>query len=190
VLSRLEGAGLVARESSSLDRRHNLVSITEAGRQALEAARKAEQDALPPDVVQGTVLGRELARVISYFPGRPKPGTAKNQNSAADVGEPAADAATEPGSPLAGVPTGGAPTEGAPPTAGAFTRGAPTEVVHVAPSGDTPAEPASRASAEADGAEADAAEAAPAEGQAATLGPQDRAGIVQKPAARGDSGSQ
>jgi DNA-binding MarR family transcriptional regulator len=68
VLARLEGEGLVARESSSLDRRHNEVSITEAGRQALEAARKAEHEALPPDVVAGTVLGRELARVISYFP--------------------------------------------------------------------------------------------------------------------------
>lgn len=78
VLARLEGAGLVARASSSHDRRHNEVSITEAGRQALEAARKAEQEALPPDVVGGTVLGRELARVISYFPGRTKSGSDKN----------------------------------------------------------------------------------------------------------------
>jgi DNA-binding MarR family transcriptional regulator len=81
VLSRLEGAGLVARESSSLDRRHNEVSITEAGRQALEAARKAEEEALPPDIVGGTVLSRELARVISYFPGRSKAGSGREDSS-------------------------------------------------------------------------------------------------------------
>jgi DNA-binding MarR family transcriptional regulator len=114
VLTRLEGAGLVARESSSLDRRHNEVSITEAGRQALEAARKAEADALPADVVEGTVLGRELARVISYFPGRAKPGPAKNQDAAAIVSEPAADASADPGHPVTGVPTDDAPTEGTP----------------------------------------------------------------------------
>lgn len=99
VLSRLEGAGLVARESSSLDRRHNEVSITEAGRQALEAARKAEQEALPPDVVGGTVLGRELARVISYFPGRAKADPEKPRNSA-PAGEP--DAGEAAGEPAAG----------------------------------------------------------------------------------------
>ncbi|MET3935568.1 MarR family winged helix-turn-helix transcriptional regulator [Arthrobacter sp. OAP107] len=186
VLTRLEAAGLVARESSSLDRRHNEVSITEAGRQALEAARKAEQAALPPDVVQGTVLGRELARVISYFPGSAKPGSAKNQNSAAVVGEPAADATREPGSPAAGVPTGGAPTEGAPPTEAGFTRGAPKEVAHAAPSADTTAEPALRAPAP----EAEAAEADQAKGEGATGAPQDRAETVQKPAGSGDSGTK
>src|SRR6478735_9896776 len=111
VLTRLEGAGLVARESSSQDRRHNEVSITEAGLQALEAARKAEQEALPADVVEGTVLGRELARVISYFPGRPKPGPARNRNSAAVVGEPATDGTAEETSPVPGVHSEGAPTE-------------------------------------------------------------------------------
>ncbi|MFE5839679.1 MarR family winged helix-turn-helix transcriptional regulator [Arthrobacter sp. NPDC056493] len=100
VLTRLEGEGLVAREASSLDRRHNEVSITEAGRKALEAARKAEQEALPPDVVEGTVLGRELARVISYFPGRTQTGPVRKQNSSAAV-EKAAGEAAEGAAPVA-----------------------------------------------------------------------------------------
>ncbi|MFC9351296.1 MarR family winged helix-turn-helix transcriptional regulator [Arthrobacter sp. NPDC057013] len=186
VLSRLEGAGLVARESNSLDRRHNLVSITEAGRQALEAARKAEQEALPPDVVQGTALGRELARVISYFPGRPKPGSAKNHNSAAVVAEPSADATAEPGSAVAGATSEDAPAGGASPTAATFTESAPTERAQQAPGADSTADPALRAAA----TEAEAAEANQAEGQGATLAAQDRAGIVEKPAGSGDSGTK
>ncbi|MFF2318846.1 MarR family winged helix-turn-helix transcriptional regulator [Arthrobacter sp. NPDC058097] len=162
VLSRLEGAGLVARESSSLDRRHNEVSITEAGRQALEAARKAEQEALPADVVEGTVLGRELARVISYFPGRAKPGPAKSQKSAAVAGEPSADGTAEPGSPIANVPTTGAREEGVQPT-----------------EADTAAEPDLRApAAEADGIG----------GQEATPAPNGGAGTRQEPAGKGDAG--
>jgi DNA-binding MarR family transcriptional regulator len=163
VLARLEGEGLVARESSSLDRRHNEVSITEAGRQALEAARKAEHEALPPDVVAGTVLGRELARVISYFPGRAKPGSAKHLSSTPPgAGDPAADDTAEAGSPAAGAPTAGV---------------RPAEGVQEASGVDTPAEPALRAPA------AEAAEA----GQDATPAPEDRAGIGQKPNGAGDS---
>ncbi|MDQ0863879.1 MarR family winged helix-turn-helix transcriptional regulator [Arthrobacter globiformis] len=162
VLARLEGAGLVARESSSLDRRHNQVSITEAGRQALEAARKAEQDALPPDVVEGTVLGRELARVISYFPGRSKADSAKNQNTAAVVGDPTVEDTAE-----AGTPVAGAPTEG----------GRPAEGVQEASGAGTSAEPALRAPA----SEADEV------GQDATPAPEDRPGIGQKPNGVGDS---
>jgi len=75
VLARLEEAGFVARKSSSLDRRSNDVSITEAGLRALAAARQVEKETLPPDVVEGTVLSRELARVISYFPGSPRLGS-------------------------------------------------------------------------------------------------------------------
>jgi DNA-binding MarR family transcriptional regulator len=163
VLARLEGEGLVARESSSLDRRHNEVSITEAGRQALEAARKAEHEALPPDVVAGTVLGRELARVISYFPGRAKPGSAKHLSSTPSAaGDPAADDTAEAGSPAAGAPTAGV---------------RPAEGVQEASGVDTSAEPASQAPA----AEADEA------GQDATPAPEDRAGIGQKPNGVGDS---
>ncbi|WP_353711556.1 MarR family transcriptional regulator [Arthrobacter sp. K5] len=175
VLARLEGAGLVARESSSLDRRHNQVSITEDGRKALEAARKAEQDALPPDVVEGTVLGRELARVISYFPGRSKAGSAKNQNAAAGVGDPTMDEAAEAGTPVASAPAEGAPAEGAP------TEGArPTEGAQRASGTGTSAEPALRASAsEADGA-----------GQDAIPAPEDGAGTGQKPKGVGDSSTE
>lgn len=69
VLARLEGAGLVTRRSSSRDRRSNDVAITDAGLDALAAAREVEKDALPPNLAEGAVLSRELARVISYFPG-------------------------------------------------------------------------------------------------------------------------
>ncbi|WP_314196384.1 MarR family transcriptional regulator [uncultured Arthrobacter sp.] len=171
VLARLEGAGLVARESSSLDRRHNQVSITEAGRQALEAARKAEQDALPPDVVEGTVLGRELARVISYFPGRSKAGAATNQNAAAVVGDPVVVDSAE-----AGTPVAGAPAEGTGPTEGAR----PGEGGQEASGAGTSAEPALQAPA----SEADEA------GQNATPAPEDRGGIAQKPDGVGDSGPE
>jgi MarR family transcriptional regulator, organic hydroperoxide resistance regulator len=161
VLARLEAAGLVARESSSVDKRHNEVSITEAGRQALEAARKAEREALPPDVVAGTALGRELARVISYFPGRAKAGSANNQDAAAVVGDPTVDGTTEAGTPVAGAPAEGAQAEGAQEASGAGTS----------------AEPALWAPAsEADGV-----------GQDATPSPDDRAGIGQKPNGVGDS---
>lgn len=166
VLSRLEEAGLVARASSSLDRRHNEVSITEAGRQALEAARKAEQDALPPDVVEGTVLGRELARVISYFPGRAKPGSVKNQNAAAAVGDPAGDGTAETGSPVAGAPTEGAAKEGVLPASG-----------QQATSADTAAEPALQKPASGDEVAA----------QDAASAPQDDAGTRQKPDGEGRS---
>lgn len=162
VLSRLEGAGLVVRESSSLDRRHNQVSITEAGRQALQAARKAEQDALPPDVVEGTVLGRELARVISYFPGRTKAGSAKNQNTAAVADDPAADDTAGAGSSVAGAPTEGASTTGG---------------VQEASGADTAAEPDSRAPA----SESDES------GQDVAPAPEDHAGIGQKPNGVGGS---
>ena len=83
VLARLEEAGFVARKSSSLDRRSNDVSITEAGLRALAAARKVEKETLPPDIVEGTVLSRELARVISYFPGSPRLGSRQREGRTA-----------------------------------------------------------------------------------------------------------
>ena len=87
VLARLEDAGLVSRTLSSHDRRSNEVAITEAGLQALAAARRVEKEVLPPDMVEGAVLSRELARVISYFPGSPRLGAKR-------VTEPAAEAPT------------------------------------------------------------------------------------------------
>ena len=164
VLSRLEAAGLVARESSSLDRRHNEVSITEAGRQALEAARKAEQEALPPDVVGGTVLGRELARVISYFPGRAKTGSAKPQDPPAGGGPGAGE----------NVDAGGA-AEGVPAEAGEPFGGAPPEGVQQAPGPNTFAEPAEQAPVTDEIAAQDAIPAR-----------QDHAGDNPKPKGKGD----
>lgn len=87
VLARLEDAGLVSRTLSSHDRRSNEVAITEAGLQALAAARRVEKEVLPPDMVEGAVLSRELARVISYFPGSPRLGAKR-------VTEPVAEALT------------------------------------------------------------------------------------------------
>ncbi|MFC9335492.1 MarR family winged helix-turn-helix transcriptional regulator [Arthrobacter sp. NPDC057009] len=165
VLSRLEAAGLVVRESSSLDRRHNEVSITEAGRQALEAARKAEQEALPPDVVGGTVLGRELARVISYFPGRAKAGSTKPQDTSAG------------GEPGAGENVDGGAMEGGPAVAGVPSEGAPLEGIQQGSGTDTSAEPALQAPVAAE--ENAAQDAMPA--------PQDRAGVIPKPHGKGDS---
>ncbi|MFC7848772.1 MarR family winged helix-turn-helix transcriptional regulator [Arthrobacter sp. NPDC057388] len=161
VLSRLEGAGLVSRASSSQDRRHNEVSITEAGRQALEAARKAEREALPPDVVGGTVLGRELARVISYFPVRAKPGPDKPRNAPAD-GAPDEGAADD-GAPVEGASVEGAPDEAqtadaaggaakvSSAAAGVSAEAAPAEGAPPSPAADAPAEPDLRAVTAADG---------------------------------------
>lgn len=73
VLARLEAGGLVTRSRSPVDRRSIDVAITEAGRRALEAARQAERDALPPGISRRRSLHDELARVIDFFPDRPGP---------------------------------------------------------------------------------------------------------------------
>lgn len=70
VLTRLESAGLVTRTRSPLDRRSIEVAITEAGRQALNDARRAERSALPPGISRRRTLHEELARVIDFFPDR------------------------------------------------------------------------------------------------------------------------
>jgi DNA-binding MarR family transcriptional regulator len=166
VLSRLQAAGLVVRESSSLDRRHNEVSITEAGRKALEAARRAEQEALPPDVVGGTVLGRELARVISYFPGGAKAGSAMPQDSSAG-GEPGARENVD----------GGDAAEEGPAVAGVPLEGAAPESVQQDSGTDTSREPALQAPVAADGVAA----------QDAMRAEQDHAGDIPEPNGKGDS---
>lgn len=131
VLARLEEAGFVARKSSTLDRRSNDVSITEAGLRALVAARKVEKETLPPDIVEGTVLSRELARVISYFPGSPRLGSRQRKErttgpgiqgegtdargnealrgSAAQQMESAGPESGQPSAPEAGIPESGKP---------------------------------------------------------------------------------
>ena len=106
VLARLEAAGLVTRTSSSRDRRSNDVAITDAGLDALAAAREVEKNALPPNLAEGAVLSRELARVISYFPGPHKARVAARERaeSAAPTG---AEGPTGTEDPVAAEPTDG-----------------------------------------------------------------------------------
>jgi DNA-binding MarR family transcriptional regulator len=73
VLARLESSGMVTRTRSPLDRRSIEVAITEAGRRALEDARRAERNALPPGISRRRTLHEELARVIDFFPDRAGP---------------------------------------------------------------------------------------------------------------------
>jgi DNA-binding MarR family transcriptional regulator len=107
VLARLEGEGLVTRTSSSRDRRSNDVAITDAGLGALAAAREVEKDALPPNLAEGAVLSRELARVISYFPG-PHRARATGRAEAATEAPSGADRPTATENPGATTPPGAA----------------------------------------------------------------------------------
>jgi DNA-binding MarR family transcriptional regulator len=107
VLARLEGEGLVTRTSSSRDRRSNDVAITDAGLGALAAAREVEKDALPPNLAEGAVLSRELARVISYFPG-PHRARATGREEAATEAPSGADRPTATENPGATTPPGAA----------------------------------------------------------------------------------
>ncbi|KRE59329.1 hypothetical protein ASG92_22660 [Arthrobacter sp. Soil736] len=95
VLARLEGAGLVTRTSSSRDRRSNDVAITHAGLDALAAAREVEKDALPPNLAEGAVLSRELARVISCFPGPHKARAAGRERAETAAPAGAAEASAD-----------------------------------------------------------------------------------------------
>ena len=97
VLVRLEDAGLVSRKSSPMDRRSNEVAITEAGLGALAAARQVEKETLPPDIVEGTVLSRELARVIGHFPGSARFGERRGKTPPEGAETPAEDAVGEAG---------------------------------------------------------------------------------------------
>lgn len=118
VLARLEGAGLVTRTSSSRDRRSNDVAITDAGLDALAAAREVEKDTLPPNLAEGAILSRELARVISYFPG-PHKARAAGRERTETAAPTDADRSTGAENPGDTAPTGAAeePTDGTPDTA-------------------------------------------------------------------------
>lgn len=98
VLARLEEAGLVSRKSSPSDRRSNEVAITEAGLKALAAARQVEKETLPQDIVEGTALSRELARVISHFPRSPRLGARHGKRPPESDDGPDEDTAGEAGS--------------------------------------------------------------------------------------------
>ena len=74
VLARLEGEGLVTRTRSLADRRQFEVKLTPAGKAALAAARKAERDALPPDIdLPGwETLHGQLARFVAALQTSPR----------------------------------------------------------------------------------------------------------------------
>jgi DNA-binding MarR family transcriptional regulator len=69
VLTRLESTGHISRKRQASDRREFKVELTEAGRAALEAARRAEVNAYPNDAgISWRVLCEELAKFISSVP--------------------------------------------------------------------------------------------------------------------------
>jgi DNA-binding MarR family transcriptional regulator len=96
VLARLESTGLVTRTRSRVDRRSIEVAITEAGRRALDEARRAERNALPPGIARRRTLHEELARVIDFFPDRAGPPPHLRTGGRALVDVPAQPAEKEP----------------------------------------------------------------------------------------------
>lgn len=86
VVARLESGGLLKRTRNPADRRQFQVELTDAGKAALAAARRAEVDAFPPGVdVEGwEILQEQLVRFVNSFqapgrrfparPARPGPG--------------------------------------------------------------------------------------------------------------------
>lgn len=68
VLTRLEQDGLVTRVRAPGNRRSINVTITDAGRSALDRAHQAERNILPADMEQASALHRELRRIVSAFP--------------------------------------------------------------------------------------------------------------------------
>lgn len=113
VVARLEGQGLLKRTRNPADRRQFQVELTDAGTAALAAARRAEVDAIPPDVDTESwdVLQEQLARFLRSFqasgrrfPGRsarhdprpetetesrPEPGPESKRESGRESGTPA-----------------------------------------------------------------------------------------------------
>lgn len=88
VVARLEGQGLLKRTRNPTDRRQFQVELTDEGRAALAAARRAEIDAFPSDVdVEGwEILQEQLVRFVNSFqgPGRRfpfRPGSGPEETS-------------------------------------------------------------------------------------------------------------
>lgn len=73
VLARLESQGLVTRTRNETDRRQLQVELTEAGKEALDAAREAENSAFPAamDVEGWEILQQQLARFVASLQGPP-----------------------------------------------------------------------------------------------------------------------
>lgn len=69
VLARLEAGGHITRRRQPADRRQFKVELTEAGRTALEAARRAEVNAYPDDpAIAWKVLREELSKFVRALP--------------------------------------------------------------------------------------------------------------------------
>lgn len=75
ILTRLESMGLITRTRQATDRRQLKVELTDAGMDALEAARHAEISAYPDDPTIGwKVLQSELTKFVSAQPAGRHPG--------------------------------------------------------------------------------------------------------------------
>lgn len=69
VLTRLEAAGHITRRRQPTDRRQFKVELTDVGKAALEAARRAEVNAYPDDpAIAWKVLREELSKFVSALP--------------------------------------------------------------------------------------------------------------------------
>jgi DNA-binding MarR family transcriptional regulator len=69
VLTRLEATGLITRTRHASDRRQLKVELTEAGVEAVEAARQAEVNAYPDDPeIEWKVLRDELTKFVRAVP--------------------------------------------------------------------------------------------------------------------------
>ena len=75
-LSRLEAHGHVSRRRSSEDRRVHVVSLTDAGREALERAVESEQQVLAQVSIDTSMFRQELKTVVRELAGRQAPGGA------------------------------------------------------------------------------------------------------------------
>ncbi|GAA3319206.1 MarR family winged helix-turn-helix transcriptional regulator [Arthrobacter ramosus] len=75
-LSRLEAHGHVSRRRSSEDRRVHVVSLTDAGREALERAVESEQQVLAQVSIDTSMFRQELKTVVRELADRQAPGGA------------------------------------------------------------------------------------------------------------------
>ena len=95
VMAGLDRTGLVHRSRNAADQRSLDVQLTTAGRDALNAARRAEQDMLPTPLHRNPALDRELAKIITFLSPAPRtretpetaqpPGTAEQSGTATNL---------------------------------------------------------------------------------------------------------
>lgn len=94
-MASLDRTGLVHRSRNAADQRSLDVQLTTAGRDALNAARRAEQDMLPTPLHRNPALDRELAKIITFLSPAPRtretpetaqpPGTAEQSGTATNL---------------------------------------------------------------------------------------------------------